>query len=457
MFNYEYQMHKKLSEREIYSVTRLNTETRLLLESHYDHIWVTGEISNLSKPQSGHWYFTLKDERSAVRCAMFRMRNLVVNFPIVDGSHVVVQAKVSLYPERGDYQLIVERMEEDGTGLLQRAFEQLKEKLSAEGLFALDRKRPLPRYPRCVGVITSPTGAAVHDILTTLKRRFPSLPVIIYPTEVQGKAAAPGIIRALQLAEQRQECDVIVLARGGGSLEDLWAFNEESVARAIIACPIPIITGIGHEVDVTIADFVADFRAATPSAAAESISPDTDMLQHQMARLLKQLITIIQRIVQNAERTVTHLQKRLRHPSQQLQHHAQHLDFQYLRLCQLMQAKLSTLHHRYSETSQRFVQRPPQHLIALAQHRVEIAKTLLENRMQTLIASQQQRFALVAQTLHTVSPLATLHRGYAIASTHDHSILRSVRQVHMGDCISVRLAEGELNCEVMRVTINEKA
>src|SRR5579883_948667 len=261
-------------DRDVYTVSRLNREVRLLLERGFGSLWIEAEISNLSRPSSGHWYFTLKDTQSQVRCCMFRTRNVLVGFAARDGQKVLARARIGLYEPRGDYQLIVEHLEDAGLGALKRQFEELAARLAAEGLFAPERKRALPALPRRIGLITSPTGAAVRDVINVLRRRFAAVPVLIYPAAVQGALAAAELIGALRLAARRAECDVLILARGGGSLEDLWPFNDERLARAIVASPIPVVSGVGHEIDVTIADFAADVRAPTPSAAAEIVVPD---------------------------------------------------------------------------------------------------------------------------------------------------------------------------------------
>ena len=271
-------------ERNVYSVSALNREVRLLIERGLGVIWVEGELSNLAQPSSGHWYFSLKDRDAQLRCAMFRQRNSSVGFTPRAGQQVLVRGRVSLYEPRGDYQFIAEHMEEAGVGALKREFERLKAKLAAEGLFAPELKRSLPRIPKRIGVVTSPTGAAIRDILHILARRFPPASVLIYPSPVQGEAAVPALIESLRLAGERRECDVLIVARGGGSLEDLWAFNDERLARAIRACPIPVVSGIGHEVDFTIADFVADVRAPTPSGAAELVVPDRKEWLDALAR-----------------------------------------------------------------------------------------------------------------------------------------------------------------------------
>src|SRR5271167_4258262 len=261
-------------DRDIYSVSRLNREVRVLLERGFGGLWLEAEISNFARPSSGHWYFSLKDAAAQVRCCMFRQRNMLCGFAPRDGQKVLVKARIGLYEPRGEYQLVIDHMEDAGLGALKRQFEELAAKLAAEGLFAPERKRPLPKLPRRIGVITSPSGAAIHDILHVLARRFAAIPVLLYPVAVQGAAAAAEMIAALSLAARPAECDVLILARGGGSLEDLLAFNDEALARAIAACPIPVVSGIGHEIDFTIADFAADVRAPTPSAAAELVVPD---------------------------------------------------------------------------------------------------------------------------------------------------------------------------------------
>jgi exodeoxyribonuclease VII large subunit len=276
-------------ERVIYSVSQLNDQVKDLLEHSFPPLWVEGEISNFSCPASGHWYLSLKDSQAQVRCAMFRNRNQGLGFQPKNGLQVLARGRPGLYAPRGEFQLILDQIEPAGEGALRRAFELLKQKLQAEGLFDETYKQALPTVPDRIGIITSPTGAALRDILNVLRRRFPLGQVVIYPVPVQGTEAAPAIVRALKTAAERQECDLLVVARGGGSLEDLWAFNEESVARAIHACPLPVVSGVGHEIDFTIADFVADLRAPTPSAAAELVSPDVAEWRTRLLRLPAQL------------------------------------------------------------------------------------------------------------------------------------------------------------------------
>src|SRR6187399_2719288 len=316
------------AERDVYSVSRLNKEVRLLLESGLPVLWLEGELSNFAAPASGHWYFSLKDSQAQVRCAMWRQRNSTLRFRPKEGMQVLARARVGLYEPRGEYQLIVEHLEESGEGALKREFEKLKAKLAAEGLFAAERKRALPVVPRRIGVVTSPTGAAIHDILRVLRARFPAASVLLYPTAVQGAAAVPEIVRAIEAASRRNECDVLIVARGGGSLEDLWCFNDERVARAIAACRVPTVSGVGHEVDVTIADFVADVRAPTPSAAALATVPDKRGLLDGLAQLEVRIANAMGRALRAQGLALGALMQRLQisHPGAKLVQHAQRLD-----------------------------------------------------------------------------------------------------------------------------------
>ena len=321
-----------VAQRDVYTVSRLNRSARAILEGSFPLLWVEGEISNLSRPSSGHWYFSLKDEAAQVRCAMFRNRNMYMNVTPQNGDQVLLRVQVSLYENRGDYQLIVEHLEEAGDGALRRAFDLLKQRLAKEGLFDAARKRPLPALPRRIGVITSPHGAALRDVLSVLRRRYPAIPVLIYPTAVQGASAAQDVAATIRLASARNECDVLIVARGGGSLEDLWAFNEEVVARALHACTIPVVTGVGHETDFTIADFVADQRAPTPSVAAEMVSPNRAEWQRRLTQLKQRVAGFMTAKLADGQRTLHWLTTRLQHPAQRLARQAQRMDELELRL-----------------------------------------------------------------------------------------------------------------------------
>jgi exodeoxyribonuclease VII large subunit len=393
-------------EQPILSVTQLNQQAKSLLETNFPRVLIEGEISNFVQPASGHWYFSLKDDTAQVRCAMFRFKNNRVRFNVKNGTHVIAKAKVSLYQGRGDFQLLIEDLEDAGTGALQRAFNELKLKLEKEGLFADAHKRSLPYLPQQIGIITSATGAAIRDIIKVLHRRCPMVPIVIYPTLVQGEQAAEQIVNAINTANARNECDVLVLARGGGSLEDLWPFNEEAVARAIFASALPIISGIGHQIDYTIADFVADVRTATPSAAAERVTPTSE-------EMLLQLQLGFQRLSQACLRQYEHL--------------SQSLDWLNKRLIQTHPLKqLKQLSEKYQQLHQRLIRAITLHL----------TKT-------------QERFRYLTQALQLVSPLATLGRGYAIVQREDDKTLVTTKDnIKIGDNIEVRLQDGVLRCLV---------
>ena len=414
--------------RDVYSVLRLNREVRLLLERGIGVLWVQGELSNFSQPTSGHWYFSLKDREAQVRCAMFRTRNLMIGFTPRAGAQLLVRGRLSVYEPRGEYQLIVEHLEEAGVGALQREFERLKMRLSAEGLFATERKRALPRFPRRIGLITSPTGAALHDILHVLARRFRCASVLVYPTSVQGAAAVPELVAALRSASTRAECDVLILARGGGSLEDLWAFNDERVARAIHACAVPVVSAVGHEIDFTIADFVADLRAPTPSAAAELVAPDSAASLAMLARAAQRLQGGIGRELRSGATRLAALQRRLglAHPGARLHQQMQRLDDLTLRLGAAAR-------------------------LALGASRVRIDR--LDARLQRAgsahVAKANHRLALCSRALDAVSPLATLSRGFAIVTRADGTLLTDAALAGEGEDIEARLARGTV---VARVT-----
>jgi exodeoxyribonuclease VII large subunit len=428
----------------IYTVSQLNRETADLLSGHFLSIFVEGEISNLSIPSSGHCYFTLKDASAQVRCAMFRGQRKQ-SFKPENGKQVVVKAQVSLYEPRGDYQLIVEFMEEAGAGALRRAFDALKLKLSEEGLFSEAHKKNLPTLPKAIGVITSPSGAAIRDVLTVLRRRFAAVPVIIYPVAVQGENAKVEIAKAIATANTLKQCDVLILARGGGSLEDLWAFNEEMVARAIYASQIPVISGVGHETDVTIADFVADLRAATPSAAAEHATPDQQQWLHKVNELEIRLQQHLQRQLRQQQQKLDWLSGRLQqqHPQQKLTRNQQRLDELELRLKKVVQLRL-THDRRIIETqTARLWQCSPMSAI----RRNHQQQTYLSERLITVtnnrLTQLNQRLLNASQTLHAVSPLATLNRGYALATEPiSGKIIRSTEQLKVGDKLITRLAKG---------------
>ncbi|MGC9493084.1 exodeoxyribonuclease VII large subunit [Vibrio genomosp. F10] len=435
-----------LTNPNIFTVSRLNSEVRLLLENQMGIVWLVGEISNFSSPVSGHWYLTLKDSRAQVKCAMFKGNNRRVTFKPKNGQQVLVKARLSLYEPRGDYQLIIDSMQPEGDGQLQQQFDELKMKLAAEGLFAQTNKSQLPENPKCVGVITSKTGAALFDILDVLKRRDPSLPVIVYPTLVQGNDAAIQIAQAIGRANSRQECDVLIVGRGGGSLEDLWCFNNEIVARTIAASQIPIISAVGHEIDVTIADFVADMRAPTPSAAAELVSRDNSNKSQSFAAKQRNLINAMRHYMSLQSANVSQLTHRLdkQHPSVQLQQQSQQIDQLEARLVHASkqylnhhQARLNNLAHKLQLHSPAMqLSKQTSHLSRSEQKLIDAMKSLLVNR--------RYQFNLMTEKLDTVSPLATLLRGYSITKDNRENVITHHDQVKTGDQITTRLADGEI-------------
>ena len=437
----------------IYSVSQLNQSVRLMLENQLGAVWLTGEISNFSQPVSGHWYLSLKDENAQVRCAMFRMKNMRVSFRPTNGMQVLVRANVSLYEPRGDYQLIIESMHLAGEGLLMQQFEALKLKLAAEGLFAQHLKKNLPHFSKAVGIITSKTGAALQDILHILQRRDPSLKIIIYPTAVQGKDAATEIAQMIELANQRQEVDVLIVGRGGGSLEDLWCFNEEMVARAIFHSHLPVISAVGHETDVTIADFVADVRAPTPSAAAELVS-------RNQTELLQQLQYRRQRLEIALDRLFAEKQQKLRHLSLRL--HNQHPQAQL----RIQQQLITQLRHRLQQSLRHRWQKKAENLTALSirlyknplplrlqQYEQQLAqlKVRLNSHMNLTLSLQQKQLAHLCGKLDSLSPLKVLARGYSITQNQQNFTIRSMKDVNVGEQIKTRLPDGDIISQVIRL------
>lgn len=438
----------------VYSVSQLNRETKRLLATHFMTVRVQGEVSNFSAPSSGHWYFSLKDAQAQIRCAMFRGQQQRLGFKPDNGDLVVVDAQVSLYEPRGDYQLVVEHMEQAGDGALRQAFERLKNKLLAEGLFDAGRKRDIPLIPKQIGIITSASGAAVHDILTVLRRRFPAVPVVLYPVAVQGESAKFEISAALELANQRDEADVLILARGGGSLEDLWAFNEEIVARAIAASRIPVIAGIGHEVDFTIADFAADLRAPTPSAAAEHAVPSQTEWLGGFKFMENRLLETVRRRLTQQQQRLGWLNKSLQrqHPGEKLQRNAQRLDELEMRLQKSMRQSVSHAAQCLVLNSQKLRRLQPTDNIIRYRQSLDFYRRRLERAMQLKLATLKQQQNGASQTLHAVSPLATLDRGYAIVKQQNTGqIVKSVADIAENDLLETRLANGRIVSLVKKI------
>jgi exodeoxyribonuclease VII large subunit len=432
------------SERQIFSVSQLNRSVRHLIETQLPLLWVEGEISNFARPASGHWYLTLKDDQAQVRCAMFRNSNQRVGFKPANGTQVLVRCRAGLYEGRGEYQLVIEHMEEAGFGALQRQFEQLKQQLSDEGLFDNQHKKPMPDSVSHIGVITSATGAAVKDVLSVLERRFPSIKVSIFPTAVQGDQAAKQIVEAIANANQLGQCDALIVGRGGGSLEDLWPFNEEVVARAIFASAIPIVSAVGHEVDFTIADFVADLRAPTPSAAAELLSPDGEDILNQFEGFEILLTEAMGRKIQQLGQRADYLKKRLRHPGHKLQEQSQHLDHLDIRLRRAINSRLEQQRQRMNLVQSQLARVHPGEAIDSYHQLVARYVKQMSRSIKQQLEVRRSRTGQAMHLLDTVSPLKTLWRGYSIIRDADDAVIRSVAAVAEGDVLRGQLEDGEV-------------
>ncbi len=434
-------------EKDIYTVSRLNSEVRAVLEGSFPLLWVEGEISNLARPASGHIYFSLKDPHAQVRCAMFRMKRQRLRFNPENGMQVLIRARVGLYEGRGEFQLIAEHMEPSGEGALRQAFEMLKQKLAGEGLFDTAIKKEIPAFPSRIGIITSPSGAAVRDVLTVLKRRFPAIEVIIYPVPVQGDDAPARISEMIRLADRRNECDTLILTRGGGSLEDLMAFNDEQLARTISATRIPVISAVGHEIDFTIADFVADHRAPTPSAAAELASPDREQMLHKLEVQIRRLTHQVQQRSVLAGQKLKNAENRLQllHPGQRLIQRQQRTDELEQRLSFGISNRIARPRHRLETLTARLQSHTPTHRLAQISSRMEQMRRRLERAVNTRRQQRELQFSTLVGKLDTLSPLATLQRGYSITRTHpEQAVLLDAGTVSPGDKIETLLANGRL-------------
>lgn len=441
------------AQRDIYTVTRLNREVRNLLERQWGQVWLVGEVSNFSRPGSGHWYFSLKDKDAQISCAMFRGNNKRVRVPVNAGMQVMVRGRISLYEPRGNYQLIVEHLEPAGEGLLQQQFEALKRALTAEGLFAPERKKPLPERIRTLGVITSPSGAALHDVLAVLQRRDPSLQVIVYPAQVQGQEAPAALRYALARAVQRNEVDALLITRGGGSLEDLWAFNDEAFARDMAACPLPTVSAVGHEVDFTIADFVADLRAATPSAAAELLSQDMQHYVRHIQQLEQRSVRAWYTQLQVKKALIGHLQARLHplNPKRRIEQQSQQLDGLNERLLRSIQQGLRQHAQQQQSLLHRLQQQHPERDVQALKGTLTQLQDRLHHAMQAFVRQKQKQFVAQQQALHIVSPLNTLARGYSMTFDEQHQLVRDAAQVQEGQQITTRVAEGQVVSRVEQV------
>lgn len=434
-------------DREVLTVSQLNQRARHLLEDVFPQVWVEGEISNLARPASGHLYFTLKDSQAQVRCALFRQNALKVRQALRDGLAVKVRGKVSLFEGRGDYQMIADAVEPAGDGALRLAFEALKEKLAGEGLFATERKRPLPPHPQHVGIVTSPTGAVIRDIISVFRRRAPQISLTLVPTAVQGREATAQIVRALALADA-QGFDALILARGGGSLEDLWCFNEEAVARAVAACKTPIVSAVGHETDVSISDFVADVRAPTPSAAAELLAPDSSGLRQRLEGLERRLLLRMRQLIAHQHLRLDGLTRRLRHPGERLRQQAQRLDDLEMRLQRALDRQVSQRRERLARLETRLAAQHPGRALGLLRQRLDALAARLPRAMRETLGTRRLELQSQVQTLHAFSPLATLGRGYSILLDERGQAIRSASQTQPGQRLKARLGEGELEVRV---------
>jgi exodeoxyribonuclease VII large subunit len=438
--------------KNILTVSKLNRLARTVLEAEIGQIWLSAEISNFVAASSGHWYFTLKDDRAQVKGAMFKGANRKVQQKPKEGDKVLVKANISLYEPRGDYQIIVEHMEPEGEGQLKQQFDMLKRQLASEGIFSQEYKKPIPETVLKVGVVTSPTGAALHDILTVLKRRNPAIDVVIYPSQVQGDSAASLICAAITQANLRNEVDVLIVGRGGGSLEDLWCFNNEQVARTIFASTIPIISAVGHEIDVSIADFVADMRAPTPSAAAELVSQDQSSLNNKTLVLQDKLIKAFGRLQQVRTHQHQNVKQRLlqNHPQKQLEQKSQYVDQLQTTLHSAIKQSLTQVKQQQQHIQSRLSLSSPRK--RLQQHRLGLQQlqSKLQKSCQQIVDNKKQKLFTSMHLLDTVSPLATLARGYSISFKRGE-IVKSIQQVQVGDILVTRLENGEIHSEINQI------
>lgn len=433
-------------ELPVLTVSELNRMARRALESALPLLWVEGEVSNFTRAASGHWYFSLKDADAQVRCVMFRGRNQFADFTPANGDHVEIRALPSLYEARGEFQLGAEQIRRAGAGRLYEAFLRLKAKLDAEGLFDPARKRALPRFPRAIGIVTSPQAAALHDVLTALSRRMPGLPVIVYPTPVQGTTAGGQIAAAIRGAGARAECDVLLVCRGGGSLEDLWAFNDEAVARAIAASPVPVVSGIGHETDFTLADFAADLRAPTPTAAAELASPVRQELLQRLEYQARQLQHHLMRRQQTEMQRLDYLARRLLHPAEQLRRQHSGLEQLAQRLGSAARGRLAREQLRVAQLNQRLA--TPRHALQREQQRLDALAGRIRRGLENGFAQRRLTLERLSSSLAHLDPEGVLARGYSIVLRADGRVVQDAATLTAGDVLDLRLHRGRARARV---------
>ena len=435
--------------QEIISVSEINRRAKSILEENFPFVWIQGEVSNFFSAASGHWYFSLKDESSEIRCAMFANKSHRITFEPKDGDHLVLNGTLSIFEGRGQYQIIVEHIELAGEGALLKAFEELKKKLLTEGLFDDSLKKKLPSYPRSIAVVTSPDGAVIQDIINVLSRRSPFFNLTVVPTLVQGEKAAPLICEALNKASNLENIDLIILARGGGSIEDLWAFNNEEVARAIVNCPVPLVSAVGHETDFTISDFVADIRAPTPSIAAEIISQPYSELKETLEGYQSYLLKSVESQFDSQRTRITNLIKRIRHPGDKLREIGQKVDYLETALIQEMHQKVSFKKNQLNLTQLSLQQNSPQNKVKEAKVYLQNASKDLLKAFNLKIERKRKLLGELVATIEAVSPLSVLARGYSIISTEpEGKILSSSDQVKIGQTISAVLNKGRIKAEV---------
>jgi len=443
------QKPKNTLERQILTVSQLNKKAKSLIESNLGSMWIEGEISNFVNAASGHWYFTLKDNKAQIKCAIFKFKNRQVSFRPKEGDKVIVKGNVSLYEARGDYQLIGDYMEPAGLGKLQQELNLLVTKLDAEGLFSQANKKLIPALPKSIGVITSPTGAAIHDVLSVLERRCPMVPVTIYPTQVQGEAAVDSIIQSLKTAQIRSECDVLLMTRGGGSLEDLWCFNNEELAREITQSSIPIVAAIGHEVDVTITELVADLRAPTPSAAAELLVPEQQAMWQKVDLISQDLHALAQDKISQLQIRLNVAMLKLRDPERKILHARHQLSTIRNQLEILTHSKINSTKGQLNELIQQLNRFHPKERLLSQKHQLNLLNSRMQVAINKLLDNNSNRLKMAAAGLNTLSPLATLDRGYSITRNKEKAqLITKVSQVEVGKELNILLSDGEINCRV---------
>ncbi|MBA6396268.1 exodeoxyribonuclease VII large subunit [Colwellia sp. BRX10-4] len=444
-----------MATQHILQISELTRKVKFILESELNTVWLCGEISNFIAASSGHWYLSLKDSKSQVRCAMFKGNNRRVRLASGstprNGQQVLVRAKVSLYEPRGDFQLIIEMMEDAGEGLLRQQFEQLKSKLNAQGLFAQQFKQAIPKNINTVGIVTSPTGAAVKDIISVLQRRNPAITIVIYPALVQGEHAKNDIVHAIDIANQREECQVLIVGRGGGSLEDLWSFNEEDVVNAIFHSRIPIISAVGHEIDTTLSDLVADLRAPTPSAAAELVSQDNSELQNRLQELSKRAQQLFTQKVKEENSYLKNLNHRLTQvqPERKLQQHQQKSDELNIRLDKAIKRELVRFKQKPEKLVRDLQHVDPTKVINQHQSTLRHLDDRLQRALDVSVKNKSEHFVSIIEQLHIVSPLATIARGYSVSRNSHQQIVRTKDQVNIGDEISIQVIDGRILSQVI--------